>query len=162
MAEISYRAQKALRGMDLGESVAPDFFLKDLGRTRTVVGPGETETADTLEARTPLSRAQRERVPAQMAANLMDYYIENLNDDNMMNPIRDGIPQCRNHPFVQGTPKIGCIHSCAKKHPELTLPVVRDYTLGDVFTWVKALVLHAVKTTEIQKGWHRPADLTKR
>lgn len=115
--------------------------------------PGEDEK------RTPLTRAQRERVPEQMAAQLMEYFIETLNDLTMLNPIRDGIPQCRNHPF-NPPHTVGCIHSCAKRDPELSLDVVRDYTLGDVFEWVKALVRKGVSDAERNHGWHRAPDAT--
>lgn len=120
---------------------------------REYVLPGEEEKP------VPLTRAQRERVPDMMAAQLMDYFIETINDLTMLNPVRDGIPQCVNHPF--NPPRtVGCIHSCAKRDPNLSLDVVRDYTLGDVFEWVKALVRKGAADAERNQKWHAPTDLT--
>lgn len=154
MSEISFRAQKALRGMD---------FVKD-GITDLGVVKGSRDLnptqAPTLDKITPKTRAQREQVPAEMAARLMDYYMNTLNDDDKLNPIRDGIPQCRNHPF-NSPRQIGCIHSCAKRDPNVVLPVVRDYTLGDVYAWVKALVYKSVRDQETRMGYRRPTDLTR-
>lgn len=111
-------------------------------------------------ARTPLTRAQRERVPDQMAAELMDFFINTINDMSMLNPVRDGIPQCVNHPFNPALGKVGCIHSCAKRDENLSLDVVRDYTLGDVWNWVRALVRKGVGDAERNHGWHRTPDAT--
>lgn len=139
--ELHYEAAKAVRGIS-DEDTLPDGSKK--------------------EPLVPLSRAARERVPERMVHNLMRHYIDTINDDTQLNPIRDGIPQCRNHPFEKGSRnKIGCIHSCAKKDANLVLPVVRDYTLGDVMTWVKALVLYSVNTQEARMGYRRPTDLTR-
>lgn len=108
---------------------------------------------------TPMTRTQREDVPGRMAAQLMDMFIETLNDLNTLNPVRDGIPQCRNHPFLPPR-QVGCIHSCAKRDPNKVLPTVKDYTLGDVFEWVKAIVTHGVANADKKKGWYAP-DLAR-
>lgn len=155
---INFRVQEALRRGDFGEDMGGGFRMKPLGSIAPTPDPNP-EVAEPLEPRRPLTRAQRERVPEMMVVQLMQHFMDTLNEPEL-NPIRDGIPQCRNHPFEQGTARIGCIHSCAKKHPELTLPVVRDYTLGDVMAWVKALVLQGVTQAEIKRGWRQPANLT--
>lgn len=157
--ELSFEAQKALRGMDLGDEVSPGFFMKDLGKKTFEPDPNPLQV-ENKTSRKPLSREQRERVPDKMAANLMDFFMRTLNDDTQINPIRDGIPQCKNHPF--NPPKsIGCIHSCVRNNGDLALPVVRDYTLGDVYEWVKALIRLAVRDVEVDKGWTTPTDLTR-
>jgi len=155
---LAFAARKALEEGDLGVATEDsNVFMKDLGVLRS---PTSQVVSVEKENLTPKNRTERERVPGQMAAELMDYFVSTLNDTNMMNPIRDGIPQCRNHPFDPPR-KVGCIHSCAKKLPDLTLPVVREYSLGDVFEWVKALVGEAVRDGETQRGWRGPADLTR-
>jgi hypothetical protein len=120
----------------------------------------ETRLPDPEETKLiPKTRGQRDGVAGAMAAQLMDFFIANLGNINELNPIRDGIPQCKNHPFVP--PKsVGCIHMCAKRDPNLSLPVVRDYTLGDVFNWVKEIVTLAVATADKKKGWYAP-DLAR-
>ena len=138
--DLSFKAHKAIREID--DNKLPD--------------------GSEHKPRSPLTREARERVPGQMAANLMDYYLETIADDTQLNPIRDGIPQCRNHPFKAGSMyDVGCIHSCAKRDPNLALPVVKDYTLGDVYEWVKALVFYSVQKQEIKMGYKRPTDLTR-
>lgn len=114
----------------------------------------ETQLPDPEETKlTPKTRTQREETAGKLAAQLMDFFMENLNNASELNPIRDGIPQCANHQFKPPR-QIGCIHSCAKRDPNLAMPVVRDYTLGDVFEWVKAIVMHAVASADKKKGWH--------
>lgn len=120
----------------------------------------ETQLPEPEETKlTPKTRGQRDQVAGAMAAQLMDMFAKQLNNLNELNPIRDGIPQCRNHPFKPPR-QVGCIHSCAKRDPNLALPVVKDYTLGDVFEWVKAIVAEAVSTADAKKGWYRP-DLAR-
>lgn len=155
---IRFRAEQALREGDLGDDLGGGFRIKPLGQIEPTPDPNP-EQAEPLE-RGPLTRAQRERVPAQMVMELVQYFMDTLNDMGQLNPIRDGIPQCRNHPFDPPR-QVGCIHSCAKRNPDLVLPVVKHHTLGDVIAWVKELVNHAVKDTEIKQGWRKPADLTR-
>lgn len=120
----------------------------------------ETKLPDPEETKlTPKTRRQREDAAGALAAQLMDTFIGSLDDLHTLNPIRDGIPQCKNHPFVPPQ-QIGCIHSCAKRNPNLAMPVVRDYTLGDVFNWVKEIVTLAVATADKKKGWYAP-DLAR-
>jgi len=162
MSKLLFKAQQMLSS----GAVTPDTFedsggILDLGTALPGPETQETEQADLLDPRKPLTREQRERLPGELAAKVMDHYIDHLNDDTMVNPIRDGIPQCRNHPYHPPL-QIGCIHGCASRDENVVLPVVRDYTLGDVFNWAKALVAKAVQDGEVAKGWRRPTDLTKR
>ncbi len=130
---LSYQAQKHLRGIT-----------------------SETP-ADTNETLVRKTRLERERVPEEMAANLMDWYMNNLNDDTQINPVRDGIPQCKAHPF--NPPKsYGCIHSCSKTNPNIALPVAREANLGEVWEWVRALVNYSVGDAEIRRGFRRQKE----
>jgi len=160
MSKLAFKAKKML---ETG-AVTPDDFANqggviDLGIAHAGPDMQETERAEPISTLTPLTRKQRERLPGELAARVMDHYIDHLNDDTMMNPIRDGIPQCRTHPFNPPV-SVGCIHGCAGRDESVVLPVVRAYTLGDVFEWAKALVAKAVADGEIAKGWRRPTDLT--
>lgn len=150
---FEFRAQKALKDGWDGEGVL------DLGR----IVPEETgPPVEAEQVGVPgLARVERERIPAKMAAELMDFFVETLNDMTMMNPIRDGIPECRNHPFDPKRGLPGCTASCAKFHPELAMPVRKDHTLGDAYEWVKHIVNSAVKSGELLKGYTRPTTLTE-
>lgn len=140
---------EALKQGDLGEDLGDGVFLKSLGTvTHTPKREkGEVETADPIERIRRKNLQQREELVGQMAAQLMDHYIEHLNDDFMLNPIRDGIPACASHPFPPG-----CVHSCKEN-----VTRIRDYTLGDVFTWVKALIANnyeeLLRRRPELKGW---------
>ena len=123
-------AREALRRGDYGEQVADGFFLKDLG---TVQPSNPKASRASVEKRRPIPLQKREELVGIYSAKLMDYYIDNLNNPLIVNPIRDGIPQCAEHPFPPG-----CWHGCQTG----VLPRVYDHTLGDVFTWVKGLVAH--------------------
>jgi hypothetical protein len=133
-----------IKAGDLGEEIAPGFYIKFLppknrGEPKPAVEAETVEPQETLH-RKPLH--EREKLVEELAARLMDYYIANLNNQTFLNPIRDGIPQCVKHPFKRGK-SVGCVHSCR----ENILPVVRDYTLYDVFLWVKELLTHVYKNT---------------
>ena len=130
--------------------------MADLGREVAESGPAmEVEKVSTL---VPKTRTERNRYASGMAAQLMDYYMEpaTLNDPNILNPIRDGIPQCMKHRFVSGSPvEIGCIYGCGSKERDGAgnLPVARDGTLGDAWEWVQALVQFAVSTQDKRLGY---------
>ena len=157
--ELSFKAKRALRRSDYGEAQGDGTFIKDLGREASFDDQPHLQT-ERLDVTAPMTRAERERLPGMLAARLMDYYIETLSDDGQMNPIRDGIPQCRIHPFDPPR-SVGCIHSCAKASSEQSLPVAHDYTLLDVFHWVEALVLRGVEKQELHMGYRKPTDLTR-
>jgi hypothetical protein len=151
---FEFRAKAAMEAGFDGDGIL------DLGR----VAPedsGPAVEAEPVGGIPALGRVERERIPAKMAAELMDFFVETLNDMTMMNPIRDGIPECRNHRFLPKQGQYGCTQSCAKFHPELAMPVIRDYTLGDVYEWVKLIVNGAVRSGELLKGYTRPTTLTE-
>lgn len=158
--QLSFEVRKRLQTGDLGDEIEPGFHMADIGRV-----PGEdsapairTETINTLK---PKTRQERIRLADSMAARLMDQYMEPtaLNDLNVLNPIRDGIPQCSAHPFVVGdSKKIGCIHGCGHREREGSagsLPVARDGTVADVWQWVQALVRKAVEDGDHRAGFRR-------
>lgn len=128
---ISRRAAEALRGGDFGEDVGDGLYIKDLGRVTQEPdrSKGEVATAEPVEKRKRMTLKEREELPRILAARLMDYYIENLNNNEMLNPIRDGIPVCPRH----GWPP-GCTNGCKDASRKL------DHTLGDVFTFVQEIM----------------------
>ena len=166
MPELSFEVKKRLLAGDFGEEVEPGFFMGDLGSTPAT--PGPVTTAPTMKGIKPKTRQERERFADGMAAQLMDYYMDpkTLNNPNILNPIRDGIPQCSRHPFVAGSANnIGCIHGCGNKERDGAgnLPVARDGTLGDAWEWVRALVRKAVTTQDKRLGFSAGGvDLTGR
>ena len=125
-------AERALREGDLGDEVAPGAFIKDLGK-KTITpdrSKGEVEESAPVSNLQRKTLREREKLVGQVAAQVMDYYMENLNNNEILNPIRDGIPQCTAHPFPPG-----CTQQCKTG----VLERVRDYSLGDVFQWVQDL-----------------------
>lgn len=116
-----------------GSEIDDGMFM--LSRSSGPVKAEETEQAEPVEKRRGKTRAQMEETVGKMAAQLMDHYIVNLNNPTLINPIRDGIPQCVSHPFVSGV-KPGCAYGCTTG----VLPRAMDHTLGDVFEWVKELL----------------------
>lgn len=159
MPKISFEARKKLEAGDYGEEVEPGFFMSDLGRDSSAPGQAiRTETVSTIK---PKTRAERIKHADGMAAQLMDQYMkpEALNDPNVLNPLRDGIPQCSQHPFVAGdSTKIGCIHGCGNRErigSAGQLPVSRDHTLEDVWEWIRALVRLAVEQADHRAGFTR-------
>ena len=156
MNSLTFETRKRLEQGDLGEEVEPGFFMADLGRSQD--GPGPSITTETVSKNKPKTRAEREQLADRMAAQLMDYYMEpgTLNNATILNPIRDGIPQCSRHRFVQGdSNQIGCIYGCGAKERDHAgnLPVARDGSLGDAWEWVRALVRHAVLTQDKRLGY---------
>ena len=160
---MAFEVQRSLAQDDFGEEVEDGFFMKDLGRKE----PVDTEPAfqaPRIDSNTPLSRKMREKIPERMAAQLMDYYMSPavLNDPNILNPIRDGIPQCTRHRFVAGDSKlIGCIYGCGPSERDSAgnLPVARDHSVGDAWQWVRALVIHAVQTQDKRLKYTKPIEV---
>jgi hypothetical protein len=151
MDRMLFETRRHLLNDDLGDEIEPGFFMKDLGRVEDS-SPGPAVQAEKI-SRPAKQRAEREKIAEQMAAQLMDYYMApaTLNDPHILNPIRDGIPQCTKHRFVAGSSKeIGCIYGCGPSERDSAgnLPVARDGTLGDAWNWVRALVVHAVLTQD--------------
>ena len=156
MADMSFEVRKKLEAGDFGEDHGDGFFMSDLKGSAPT--PGPTTTAPTMEGVKPKTRAERAEFAESMAAQLMDYYMEptTLNDPGILNPIRDGIPQCTAHPFVSGDHnKIGCIDGCGNNERDGAgnLPVAREGTLGDAWDWVRALVQKAVLTQDKRLGY---------
>ena len=156
---MQFRSRKKLAEGDLGEQVDDGFYMADLGRIEPEVEPVEKEAPVSVEklGRRVLSVKARTEIAERMAAQLMDYYMspEVLNNNNILNPIRDGIPQCLKHRFVAGdSNKIGCIYGCGHRERDMggNLPVAKDGTLGDAWTWVRALVVHAALAGDERLG----------
>lgn len=155
MPNLSFEVRKKLEAGDFGDEVEPGFFMSDLGSKAAT--PGPVMQAPGVAGIKPKTRQERERYADGMAAQLMDYYMkpETLNSFTVLNPIRDGIPQCKAHPFEAGSAtNIGCIHGCGNKERDGAgnLPVARDGTLGDAWEWVRALVRKAVITQDKRLG----------
>lgn len=165
MGAMNFEVRKRLEAGDYGEEVGEGFFMADLGKVAPT--PGPTMKAPGMGGIKPKTRAQRIQYADGMAAQLMDYYMEpaTLNDNSIINPIRDGIPQCRAHPFVTGdATRFGCIHGCGNRERDAggNLPVAREGTLGDAWEWVRALIQHAVLTQDKRLGYSAGGpDLTR-
>lgn len=155
--ELRFRVEEALKKEDFGEDLGGGFHIQDIGRSTPE--PGKAEVAPTQEKRKPKTRAERERIPEQMAVQLMDHFMETLNDQMTMNPIRDGVPQCTDHPFNRNKGLYGCIHACVKQNPEKFKPVVKDATLWEVFLWVKSLINASVRKQELKMGYTGPIQV---
>ena len=160
---LQFEVMQNLESGNLGEDLGDGFKMIDIGGNPPEEGP--SIAAPPAPSRTPKTRAERVKVAEGMAAQLMDYYMtpEVLNDNMILNPIRDGIPQCKAHPFVSGSAKqIGCVHGCGNHERDHAgnLPVARDNTLGDTWTWVKALVSKAVLTQDKRLGYALSPNLT--
>lgn len=157
--KISFAARKALMNEDFGDELEEGFFMKDLGRSEA--SPGPSVVADPLPKTPPKTRAERIALADGMADRLMQEYMkpEALNDPNVLNPIRDGIPQCSRHPFVSGDRnKFGCIHGCGNRERQGSagvLPVSKEHTVGDVWVWVTELVRAAVERADHRAGFVR-------
>ena len=157
---LSFAARKSLMNEDYGDELDEGFFMKDLGRADAAPGPSAV-VADTIHKTPPKTRAERIKLADSMADRLMQEYMkpEALNDRNVLNPIRDGIPQCSQHPFESGNlDKYGCIHGCGNREREGSagvLPVSRDHTVGDVYLWVTHLVRLAVERADHRAGFVR-------
>lgn len=165
MGSISFEVQKRLETGDFGEEVEDGFFMADIGTPNE--DPGPVIEVAPVSSIIPKTRAERLKFAGGMAAELMDYYMrpDVLNDIHILNPIRDGIPQCSKHPFVSGdAKKFGCIHGCGNRERDAggNLPVARDGTLGDSWEWVRALVQLAVTRKDKRAGWATTPDLTRR
>ncbi len=169
MGQLNFEVRKRLEAGDYGDEVGDGFFMADLGRIPE--GDGLIDPAfqaPKMDAIKPKTRTERNRYADGMAAQLMDYYMKpaTLNALDILNPIRDGIPQCKAHPFVSGDPtRFGCIYACGNRERDDggNLPVARDGTLGDAWEWVRALIQHAVITQDKRLGYSSGGpDLTRR
>lgn len=161
---LQFEVARRLEQGDLGERQDDGTFVADLTPDRTLDTYKPHEVAQT-PSRKPKTRAEREKIGEQMAAQLMDYFMDpvQLNDSKTLNPVRDGIPQCKAHPFVSGdSSRVGCIHSCGKHMKDMAgmQPVAKDGNLGDVWRWVRALVVEAISTQDKRLGFAQRADLT--
>ena len=156
---LSFEARKRLEAGDYGEQVEPGFFMADLGRADAA--PGPVVQADPVQRTKPKTRQERIALADSLADRLMQEYMkpEAMNDPNVLNPIRDGIPQCSKHPFVSGdSTKFGCIHGCGNREREGSagvLPVSKEHTVGDVWVWVTHLVRLAVERGDHRAGFVR-------
>lgn len=131
-SKFGFDPHEKVTASDLGESWGDGFFVKKLAPKVEPTPPvEEREIADPVEVLRPKTVAERQDMPRVLAARLMDYYIEELNNDLIMNPIRDGLPQCYMHRFPPG-----CYHGCSTG----ILPRKVGASLGEVFTWVQGLI----------------------
>ena len=161
--QLKFEVRKKLESGDLGEDLGGGFRMTEIGGQVEQAGP--SFTAPAVPTFKPKTREERVRYAGSMAAQLMDWYMEpaTLNDNTILNPIRDGIPQCTAHPFVSGSEtQIGCIDGCGNRERDGAgnLPVAKDNTLGDTWSWVKALVTKAVLTQDKRLGYAVTPDLT--
>ena len=160
---LQFEVRQKLESGDLGEDLGDGFRMTEIGGhieddEPHLLAPSAPKTK-------PKTRAERIQYAEGMAAQLMDWYMEpnTMNDNSILNPIRDGIPQCATHPFESGSrTKIGCIHGCGNRERDLAgnLPVAKDNTLGDTWNWVKALVAKAVITQDKRLGHDLTPNLT--
>ncbi len=163
MSQLSFEVQKRLSQGDFGEDLGGGFHMADLGRESPT--PGPAMTAAPVSRTAPKTRAERHELAKSYADRLMQQYMKPtaLNDMNVLNPIRDGIPQCRTHPFdAEDDTKIGCIHGCGNREREGTagvLPVAREGTVADVWVWVRALVELAITRHDKRAGIIGPAQI---
>lgn len=157
---LQFAVKKRLQSEDYGEQVDDGFFMADLGR-HGGAPQGPSITTEGLNKTRPKTRAERIKLADGMAARLMDEYMKPsaLNDPNVLNPIRDGIPQCSRHPFESGhKTKIGCIHGCGNRERQGSagvLPVSKEHTVSDVWHWIQALVRKAVEESDHRAGFTR-------
>jgi hypothetical protein len=161
---LQFEVRKRLETGDLGEDYGDGFRMVELGG-EPKEDRGSPLLAPPVSKIKPKTRAERIKYAEGMAAQLMDWYMlpEVMNDNTILNPIRDGIPQCTAHPFVSGSAtQIGCIWGCGAKERDGAgnLPVAKDNTLGDTWHWVKALVAMAVLTQDKRLGNTLVPDLT--
>lgn len=160
MPSLSFEARKRLLAGDLGDEIGPGFHMADLGRAEGSSSAAPV-TAEPVHRTKPKTRSERIRLADSLANRLMEQYTtpQALNDANVLNPVRDGIPQCSQHPFVRGdSSKIGCVHGCGNRERQGSagvLPVAKDYTLEDVWDWVRALVRLAVERGDHRAGFVR-------
>jgi len=156
MPSMSFEVQKRLEAGDFGDEIEPGFHMADLGRAAP--SPGSTVVAPPVSRTAPKTRAERQELAKSYADRLMQQFMDPaaLNDNNVLNPIRDGIPQCSLHPFeVDDDTKIGCIHGCGNRERQGTqgvLPVAREGTVADVWRWVNALVELAITRHDKRAG----------
>ena len=161
---LQFEVRQKLESGDLGEDLGDGFRMTEIGGSPEEAGPSPLLAPSTGKLK-PKTRAERLAYAEGMAAELMDWYMspEVLNDVNILNPLRDGIPQCRAHPFETGSAtKVGCIHGCGNNERDFmgNLPVAKDHTVGDTWNWVKAIVQKAVITQDHRLGFDITPNLT--
>ena len=132
--------ERALEAGDFGDETEPGVFFKPLGTIHSAPVAGEVEQAPPVSRIKPRTLAEREKMPRELAMTLVKHYMDTMNDSTKINPLRDGIPQCRAHPFKSGKFP-GCYKGCRTG----ILPRSTDHTLGDVIEWVQALVNYNFK-----------------
>ena len=138
--------EKALKEGDFGDDMGDGVHFKTLTPITTVPKRNEIERADPIPKIKPRTRAERDLIPRELALTAIKYYAENLNNPNILNPIRDGIPQCVRHPFNPAVGDIGCLEGCTTG----VLPVAKNGTLGDVMTWLRGMIAHNFRRWEKQ------------
>ncbi len=137
-SQFGFDPHEKVTASDLGESWGDGFFVKKLPPKITPTPPvEEREVADPIEQFRPKTAAERDEMPLDLANGLMDYYVKELNNTTIVNPIRDGIPACYLHRFPPG-----CYHGCATG----VLPRAMGPSLAEVFTWVQGLIRVNFKT----------------
>ena len=163
MNKLQFEVRQKLESGDIGESDGDGFHMTTIGGAAEEADPSPLLAP--VQRTKPKTRKERMEYAASMAAQLMDWYMEpeTMNNHAMLNPIRDGIPQCTRHPFVSGSAtQFGCIYGCGNNERDGAgnLPVAKDNTLGDTWNWVKALVQHAVLTQDKRLGFDVTPNLT--
>ena len=91
-----------------------------------------------------LTTTEREKLVFIMAKRLFDWYAGNQGDITMLNPLRDGIPKCPDHP--RGCPLTRC---------ELRgRPISKYYASpGEVLEWLVAIVSARARITDKRNNW---------
>lgn len=131
-SKFRFDSHEKLTASQLGESWGDGFFVQELGKkTPTALTEEEREQAKPVSVNRQKTVAEREDMPRDMANRLMMYYTDNLNNPSIINPIRDGVPQCARHRFPPG-----CYHGCQSG----VLPRHYGPSLAEVFEWVQGLI----------------------
>lgn len=129
------RVSEALAQGDLGDEVEPGFHVKSLGKISEEPTPGETETAPAKEKIKPRTPSSRAKIPREMAEQLVRHYLDTMSDPTVLNPLRDGIPQCARHRYLPGK-SYGCYQGCTTD----LLPRATNFTIGEAIIWVQELI----------------------
>lgn len=139
---VKAQVEKALNEGDFGEEQPDGTFFKSLTPIpqRPSRSKGEVEEAAPRKALKPKTPAELERLPQELAYQLMAHYVNTLNDRAQINPIIDGIPQCVKHRFKPGR-EPGCFYGCKTG----ILPRSQGQSVGDVLEWVKGLISYNFK-----------------
>lgn len=98
----------------------------------------EVLEAEPLQVLRPLPTSRREKLAFILAKRMMDWYVERLMANPMeLNPLRDGIPVCRDHPAPTG-----CTFGCKGAEQGVSR---YNASPGEVFEWVKGVVARRIK-----------------